>query len=602
MSHYYLFDIETNGLLDELDRVHSTVIKSLPDDLLFSCHDHGAYRDNETGARILMKGCTDGYVIGHNIIKFDIPALQKVYPWFELDESKVIDTLVMSRLIWPDLGDRDVKLIKQKRLPPRLRGSHGLKAWGYRLGVLKGEFAEETDWSEWSEDMQSYCEQDVEVTQALWELIQSKEVSPRAIELEHKFAFIIAKQERHGYRFDVPGAVSLYAELSALRQQIDEEVKQYFPSWYINAGMFTPKADNRRFGYIAGAQFCKIKLQEFNPASRQQIADRLMVLYGWEPKEFTESGQAKVDETTLKDLPYPPAALLAKRFLIEKRIGQIAEGQAGWLKLERNGRIHGSVNTIGAVTGRCTHSAPNVAQVPGVRALYGEQCRRLFHVGPGFKQVGADASGLELRCLAHYMARYDGGAYADLLLTGDIHTANQEAAGLPTRDNAKTFIYAFLYGAGDEKIGDIVGKGAKAGKKLKENFLNRTPALKRLREDVIMAVKQRKYLLGIDGRKLHVRSEHAALNTLLQSAGALLVKQATINLYDELTRRGYVFGKEWAMVAHVHDEYQLEVREELAEEVAEVAVWSFQEAGRQFNWRCPLDGEAKIGTNWADCH
>jgi DNA polymerase I-like protein with 3'-5' exonuclease and polymerase domains len=159
-----------------------------------------------------------------------------------------------------------------------------------------------------------------------------------------------------------------------------------------------------------------------------------------------------------------------------------------------------------------------------------------------------------------------------------------------------------LYGAGDEKIGKIIGKGSRAGKKLKENFLKRTPALKRLREDVAAAVRKRGYLRGIDGRRLHIRSEHAALNTLLQSAGALLVKQATINLYRELSTRGYIFGKDWAMVAHVHDEYQLQVREDLVDEVSEVAVWSFQEAGRQFNWRCPLDGEAKVGTNWSECH
>src|SRR5690606_28269302 len=197
------------------------------------------------------------------------------------------------------------------------------------------------------------------------------------------------------------------------------------------------------------------------------------------------------------------------------------------------------VNTIGAVTGRCTHSNPNIAQVPGVGSPYGKECRELFCVDEGYKLVGADASGLELRCLAHYMARYDGGAYAKILLEGDIHTENQKAAGLPTRDDAKRFIYSFLYGAGDAKIGQIIGKGEAAGKKLKENFLKRTPALKRLREDVAAAVKKRGYLIGIDGRKLHVRSEHAALNTLLQSAGALLVKQATVNLYRELSRRGY---------------------------------------------------------------
>jgi DNA polymerase I-like protein with 3'-5' exonuclease and polymerase domains len=389
-------------------------------------------------------------VWGHNILKFDLAALKLVYPDFDIPIERVRDTLLYSRLLWPELGDRDMGLIRAKRMPGKLRGSHGLEAWGYRLKLNKGDYAKEMKakgldpWANWNQPMQSYCEQDVEVTQALWELIKTKELPQRAVELEHKFAFIIAKQERHGYSFDKDAAIELYAELAAKRQELDEEIKAFFPPWYVSAGVTTPKRDNKRFGYIEGAKFTKIKLQEFNPSSRQQIADRLIKLYGWEPTEYTESGQPKVDETTLKDLPYPPAKLLSERFVIEKRIGQLAEGQAAWLKLERNGRIHGSVNTIGAVTGRCTHSSPNVAQVPGCRAPYGERCRRLFRATPGFKQVGADASGLELRCLAHYMARYDGGAYAEILLTGDIHLANQKAAGLPTRDDAKTFIYAFL--------------------------------------------------------------------------------------------------------------------------------------------------------------
>lgn len=609
MTRTFLFDIETNGFLDVLDRVHSLVLKDPDQGIGYSCHDHHDtdyephpdYTPLDVTAGLeLMED--DACLVGHNILKFDLPALSKVYPWFKVDPFTVYDTLVLSRLIWPDLWDRDFKLIKAGKLPAKLRGSHSLKAWGFRLGVLKGDFGETTDWGEWTPEMQSYCEQDVEVTAALWKHIKAQEYSERAIRLEMAFAVIMAKQESFGYRFNTEKARELYKELAIKRLQLSEELKTLFAPWYVPGGVFTPKADNRRFGYKAGASFTKVTLTEFNPSSRQHIADRLMKVYGWEPTEYTESGQPKVDETTLNALPYPPAKKLAEWFLIEKRIGQLAEGQQGWLKLERNGRIHGSVNTIGAVTGRCTHAAPNVAQVPSVRAPYGKQCRELFCVDDGYKQVGADASGLELRCLAHYMARYDGGAYGRILLEGDIHTANQEAAGLPTRDNAKTFIYAFLYGAGDGKIGEIVGKGPAAGKRLKDNFLKRTPALKRLKEDVMAAAKARGYLIGIDGRKLHVRSQHSALNTLLQSAGALLVKQATVNLYMELSRRGYKWGVDWAMIAHVHDEYQLQVRAELAEEVAEVAVWSFQQAGRDFNWRCPLDGEAKIGTNWADCH
>lgn len=615
-----IFDIETNGLLHQLNTVHSLVIKEAETGKVYSCADQEGYLPIKAGLELLTKA---DRVVGHNIIKFDIPAIQQVYPWFEIPLEKVHDTVLYSRLLWPELGDRDMGLIRAKKMPGKLRGSHGLEAWGYRLKLNKGDYAKEMKaqgldpWANWNQPMQDYCELDVEVTEKLWVRIQTKEIPERAVELEHWFCYIIGLQERFGYRFNVAKAAELYSVLAARRAAIDAELKEMFKPWYVNQGRFTPKGDNKRFGYVAGAAFSKVKLQEFNPSSRQQIADRLIKLYGWKPQEFTESGQPKVDESTLKDLPYPPAKLLTRRFLIEKRIGQLAEGDQAWLKLERNGRIHGSVNTIGAVTGRCAHSAPNVAQVPGVKVdkvdgesviLYGEdggwgfECRELFTVDEGFKQVGADASGLELRCLAHYMARYDGGAYAKIILEGDIHTENQKAAGLPTRNNAKTFIYAFLYGAGDEKIGQIIGKGAKAGKKLKENFLKRTPALKRLREDVATTVKKRGYLRGIDGRRLHIRSEHSALNTLLQSAGALLVKQATINLYRELSSRGYEFGKDWAMVAHVHDEYQLQVREELVEEVSEVAVWSFQEAGRQFNWRCPLDGEAKVGGNWAETH
>lgn len=606
-----LFDIETNGLLDQLDRVHSLVVKILETGEVYSCchpfpdSDETDYCDIEWGLLQLQRA---DRVVGHNIIKFDIPAIQKVYPDFEIPIEKVHDTLLYSRLLYPELGDRDMGLIRSKKMPGKLRGSHGLEAWGYRLKLHKGDYAKEMKekgldpWAEWNPDMQDYCELDVDVTEQLWLKLHTREIPERAVELEHRFCHIIGLQERFGYRFDVDKGVELYALLAQRRAGLDEELKSFFQPWYVNAGRFVPKKDNTRFGYVEGVPFSKVKLQEFNPSSRQQIADRLIKLYGWKPQEFTPNGQPKVDETTLSQLDNRPAKLLSERFLLEKRIGQLAEGAQAWLKLERSGRIHGSVNTIGAVTGRCTHSHPNVAQVPGVRALYGKECRALFHVDPGYKQVGADASGLELRCLAHYMARYDGGAYAKVLLEGDIHTENQTAAGLPTRDNAKTFIYAFLYGAGDEKIGSIIGKGAKAGKKLKENFLKRTPALKRLREDVAAAVKRKGYLKGIDGRKLHVRSEHAALNTLLQSAGALLVKQATINLYDELSTRGYVWGKDWAMVAHVHDEYQLQVREDLVEEISEVAVWSFQEAGRQFNWRCPLDGEAQVGNDWSECH
>jgi DNA polymerase-1 len=621
---YLLFDLETNGLLPGLTCIHSIVLKDLDTGLGVSCQDASPNYRPSVGYQPASLKLGLGILadrqytpVGHNVIRFDVAALLKLYPNMDIDGFRVIDTLVLSRLIWPDLVDTDAKLVRQGKLPPKLRGSHSLKAWGFRLGVYKGDFGDTTDWSYWTAEMQSYCEQDVEVTHALWKAIQRKCVAPRAQNLEMAFAAILQKQEEHGYLFAEDKAAELYQKLAAERIRMDGELETLFSPWFINKGRFTPKVNNSKQGYTKEVEFTKVQRQLFNPSSRQQIADRLIKIYGWSPRTFTPSGQPQIDETILSKLPYPPAKMLAKRFMLEKRIAQIAEGNQGWLKLVRNGRIHGSVNTIGAVTGRCTHSHPNMAQVPAVKkakvngetvVLRGEEggwgvdCRELFCVPDGFKQVGADASGLELRCLAHFMAKYDGGQYARLLLEDDIHTVNQKAAGLPTRDNAKTFIYAYLYGAGDAKIGEIIGKGAASGKRLKEDFLRKTPALAYLKADVISAVKKRGYLYGIDGRKLHIRSEHAALNTLLQSAGALLVKQATINLHDKLTSLGYEFGREWALVAHIHDEVQLEVRADLAEEVAQHAIEAFRKAGRDFEWRCPLDGEAKIGNNWAECH
>lgn len=601
-----VFDIETNGFYHLTSKVHSLVIHIVETGQTFSCADQPNYLPITEGLKILNEA---DVVVGHNIIKFDIPVLQKLYPnLVNIPLSKVRDTLIYSRLLKGDLTGADARLVRLKKLPSKMMNSHGLEAWGYRLGLNKGDYAKEMaakgldPWAFWNKPMQDYCELDVQVTLKLWHELNQGELPERAIELEHKFCHIIGLQERFGFPFDKEAAVRLYLDLNARRKVIDEQLSLYFKPWYVNKGLCIPKVSNKTKGVTKGVAYTKVELTEFNPASRDHIANRLTRLYGWKPTEVTETGKPRVDETTLKTLNHPVAELLIERFLIEKRIGQVAEGQQAWLKLERNGRIHGSVNTLGAVTGRCTHAAPNVAQVPSVKALYGERCRALFGPDKGFVQVGADASGLELRCLGHYMAAYDGGAYALLLLEGDVHTVNQLAAGLPTRDNAKTFIYAFLYGAGDEKIGEIVGKGAAVGKKLKENFLKKTPALKRLREAVEAKATTAKTLRGIDGRTLQIRHAHAALNTLLQSAGALLVKQATINLYEELERRGYTFGTHWAMLAHIHDEYQLQVLPELVDEVKQVAVWSFQEAGRQFNWRCALDGEAKHGANWAETH
>jgi DNA polymerase-1 len=293
---------------------------------------------------------------------------------------------------------------------------------------------------------------------------------------------------------------------------------------------------------------------------------------------------------------------LLSYLLVQKRLGQLAEGQQAWLKLQKNGVIHGSVNTNGAVTGRCTHSNPNVAQVPSVRADYGSECRELFTVRNGYKLVGCDASGLELRMLAHYMAFYDGGQYAKIVTEGDVHTVNQQAAGLETRDQAKTFIYALLYGAGDEKIGNIAGGNAQLGQKLKRKFFSSLPALARLQADVQRKVKHGGELKGLDGRILPIRSSHAALNMLLQSAGAVCMKVALIQQFHLMNGLRWQHGREYAFVANIHDEFQAEVTPDKAETFGKLAVESIQHAGKQLKLNVPLDGEYKIGNNWAETH
>ena len=590
-----LFDIETNGLLDELTMVHSLVLIDLDTGDLVSCADQEGYRSIEEGIDILYGA---KLLVGHNIQGFDLPALHKTHQ-FDTD-AELHDTLIMSRLIWSDLKHNDFRFLeKNPEFPKQLIGSHSLKAWGYRLGNHKDEY--DGGWDAWSKDMQDYCEQDTRANLTFYEKILSKNPSDESVKLEHDFAHVIRKQERQGFNFDEAGAEKLLAKLQTRQAELEGELQEAFPPWEIKEP-FVPKVNNKTRGYVKGQLTYKVKEVVFNPASRDHIADRLQKLRDWKPTDFTAQGKPKVDEAVLAELDYPEAKLLNEYLLINKRIGQLATGSNAWLKLVKDGKIHGQVNTNGAATGRCTHNRPNIAQVPSVGAAYGTECRGLFRAPEGYALVGADLSGLELRCLAHYMARFDGGAYGDVVVNGDIHTQNQNAAGLPTRNNAKTFIYGFLYGAGPAKIGSIVGGSEKEGRKLIAKFMKATPAIKLLREAVSASVKKNGYLKGLDGRVLPIRSDHAALNTLLQSAGAVLSKKATVILYENLTAMGYIWGVDYAQVAHVHDEVQLIARKEIADVIGREAVKSFQQAGDYYNFRCPITGEYKVGSNWADTH
>lgn len=630
MTGRYVYDVETDGFLEELTKIHSLVLYDLDEGKLLSYADQPGYPPIKEGVERLANA---DLIVGHNQIKFDIPAIQKVHPGWST-RATIRDTLVLARLIWPKDRIR-VKdnsgwgKTKNKPLKQDV-GAHTLKAFGYRLGFFKGDFNETTDWQEWSPEMQSYCENDVLVTVKLWERIQwsleKEKWSEEAVELEHDVATIVARQERYGWFFDVEKAHKLYADLVQRQAEVERQLQEVFPPRYLKDGKtFTPKRDNKRMGYVEGAPLTKVRLTEFNPGSRDHIAIWLQRQLGWSPQEFTKDGKPKVDEDVLSTLPWPEAKVLNEYLMIGKRIGQLATGDKAWLKLVGpDGRIRGSVNTNGAVTRRMTHSNPNLAQVPANGVPYGEQCRELFTVPKGKKQVGCDADALELRCLAGYMARYDNGEYVKVVLEGkkedktDIHNVNARALGCD-RDTAKTWFYAFIYGAGDQKLGWTLGvrgkltvnkrtgeledkKARKAGRESRDKFLKNLPALGTLVTRVKAKVAKQGYLKSLDGGRLVCRSQHSALNTLLQSAGAILMKRALVILDQDLQSQGLVPGEHYEFIGNIHDEWQIEVDEDLAEQVGQTARQAIVKSGQYYNFGCPLDGGYDIGNSWKETH
>lgn len=503
------------------------------------------------------------YLVAHNGICFDFPVLNRIWGT-RVGLQNVLDTLVLSRLY-----------------NPSIEGGHSLRAWGERLKFLKDDFTGDFD-AGLTPEMEKYCIQDVEVLEKTFKYLVNRlekmEFSEYSVVLEHEIAFTLYKQEKHGFLFDLQKAMILQCELSGKLENILSVFTVKYP----------PKVQTR-ISEKTGKPL-KDKVTEFNPASRQMIAEVLLEA-GVKLTEKTEKGSWIIDETTLNGIDHPDAKLFVEYMLLQKRHSQIDS----WIKaMKDDGRVHGKVITNGAVTGRMTHHSPNMAQVPSCSSPYGAECRELWSVPKGFKLVGADASGLELRMLAHYMQDAD---YTDTVVNGDIHTKNQLAAGLSARNQAKTFIYAFLYGAGDAKIGSIVNGSSTEGKKLKEQFLKSTPALDTLIKKV-QKIAKKGYLPALDGRKVWIRSDHAALNSLLQSAGAIVMKQALIILTKKIK-----LAKITAyFVANVHDEWQIEVDEQYADVVGKMATDAIKEAGEFFNMRCPLAGEYKIGANWKETH
>ena len=496
----------------------------------------------------------------HNGIGFDVPVVERLWD-FTFHRALVTDTLILSRLADPSRS-----------------GGHSLRNWGNILGFAKGDH---DDWSRLTTEMIDYCIRDVELTEAVYErlMVELDGFSQDSIDLEHEVQWVIQEQERNGWLLDQRLCHILCAKFKERMNEIESNLQALFPP--IVEERYSEKTGKR----------LKDKVHVFNVGSRQQVAERLTAK-GAVWKELTATGKPVVDEKTLKENYHvPESAQVLEYLLLQKRYAQVNS----WLEhVQEDGRVHGRVITNGAVTGRMTHQSPNMAQVPSVNSEYGEDCRNCWIVPEGRRLVGVDASGLELRMLAHYMGDEE---FTNVLLRDDIHTRNQTAAGLATRPQAKTFIYAFLYGAGDAKIGSIVGGTAKDGSDLRARFLRNTPALEGLRERVGQA-SRKGYLIGLDGRRLWIRSEHSALNTLLQAAGAIIMKKALVLLDDYATQHKI----DYRFVGNVHDEIQSEVVTEQAEKFGWLAVECIKASGLSFDLRCPLDGEYKVGSTWTETH
>lgn len=566
----------------------------------------------------------DSEVAGHNIIGFDAPVLRKVWG-VVIEDTKLVDTLVMSRLYRPDI---ELAFVAGEKVP----SPHSLEAWGIRLGDHKIGF---TDFDGgYTEEMATYCEQDVVLLEKLHhhlvEEMEKEGFKEPSISLEHKVAVICRGMEDNGFMLDMPKAMSLQAQLSGRMADIEAEMQKVFkptietlktPQWWEvvddkwneyraetkaalkemlrQAGKKASLADEA----IAGPM--KIREHPFNPGSRQQIAERLIGL-GVKFTKHTDKGAVIVDESVLEGIDLPEAKLVSEYLMIQKRVAQIGS----WLDIVKDdGRVHGRITTNGAVTGRCTHSSPNMAQVPAVGSPFGAECREMWRVPVGKKQVGVDLSGIELRCLGHYL---NDQGWIDELLKGDIHWFNAQSFGLvekgtikddnnpehkKARNTTKTLTYGVLYGAGAAKAGSIVGGSSSKGKKLIDSFINNTPGLASLKKK-IAKFSSKGHLPGLDGRRVWVRSEHAALNTLLQSAGAIIAKQWLVEA-TQLLQENNIDAK---LLAFVHDETQWEVAEHQAEQAARLIEQAAARAGEALSFRCPVDAEGKVGNNWKDCH
>jgi DNA polymerase I-like protein with 3'-5' exonuclease and polymerase domains len=658
----FVFDIESDGLLigeDVLTKLHciNAIDRRTGQEYRFT--DHEYYQDEEgnttdvpcprdgsitTG---LDKMAQQECLAGHNIIGYDLPAIRLLYTESDeqIPDQKRYDSAVAGKCLYPNLKDKDWANKRKGKLPDNFyAGDNSLRGWALRAGgALKKDFNPKDYGHTWrtmpfTKDMDDYCMDDVRANVSVIEMQeQAAGYSQAALDLEFAVAEIIKLQETTGVRFDVEAANKFAGELYTRLHELEGEARNAFPPCYVKDGAAkTFKKNMRRknkhndcFEYIeAGVTVQPVKLIDFNPGSRPQIEARLRAKYDWEPTEFTDKGRAKIDEEVLKALPFPETQTIGDYMMVQKRLSQLAEGKTAWIKSVREdtGRIHGRVDQLGTGTGRMSHFGPNLSAVPKNESPYGTECRSLFIADEDRVLLGMDADALELRVLAHFLARFDGGRYVKIVLEGnskdktDMHSRNQSAIQLRLRDSAKTFFYAWLYGSGNFNLGTIHladftaeklaqfykafppgekrrRKIAALGKRGRDRMVAGIPGIQRLL-DAVEKAAERGYILGLDKRRIPVRSKHSILNFLCQGSGALVMKRALVIAFAAYREA----GMDVLPLLNVHDEFQLSVTLEESENAGAIAADAVRQAGEYYGFRCPLAGNYDVGSNWSETH
>ena len=631
-----LFDLETDGLLHKLSVIHCINIINIDTLERFSFMPW----DIDEGIEMLKNATV---LIGHNILGFDIPAVLKV-TGIQL-KAQLIDTQIYAKTVFGDGNDTrlyrmDMGMFRAGTLPGQLIGSHKLEAYGYRLGILKGEYGKQDNaWDSWTPQMSEYCAQDCEVTFALYERLVGKYldvISPDALELEHASAQILdVHQRKIGFKFDLAKAKELRDYCVQKKAECLEPLRHWMPTRMepvIVKGAMVVKTPARRSTLKAGeyqhktepgASYCEVQSCTFNGTDRD-IIKLLTEKFDWKPDVLTESGQPSTKAEHIEHLDFECMPFVMDLKVVNKVLGYVSTGKNAWLKLvSEDGFIRHRCMHIGTSTHRGSHSSPNLGQIPASRGSIlkkelGLKCRALFGPPDGYYQVGSDLSGIEVRLLAHYLVPYDNGRYIDIVMNGDVHWSNVLALGIYPKGTlfdehnvdhlearngiAKTFLYAYMYGAGYEKLKSILKvKTVKLAKAMAQSF-DDTICLGGLKAAIQRKAQTQGHFRALDKRTINCDTAHKSLNFLLQSAGGILAKRWMVIVDKNLRAAGYSY-EDVAQMAWVHDEIQLAVKEGIEPDIIKKIVEDAAiESGVYYDMRIPINAESAHGTNWATCH